>query len=259
MNNELILLLSKDLETGQINSLQQNIHILTIEEKSLLLFTAVISNQKNILLFLIENGADINYVKQEENNLLIFALRYKKYSKIKDNDIINLIIDLGIDVRMFDCAAMFIAAVENNFAMLKKIIASGADIHARDNQLVLSVASSGNIEMMQYVLNSGVSIDKNGHDVRIAVNYGHLDMVKFLIDNGASIHSKNKEGYDAIMCAAMFEHLEIVQYLLKVGANIKSVFEYFKHPKDTYDSIFFMGKKGSMQPTVQDWCIKYIQ
>ena len=50
--------------------------------------------------------------------------------------------------------------------------------------------------------------------------YGHLEIVKFLLEKGASIDSKNDYGSTPLHLASMKGHLEIVKLLLGEGANI---------------------------------------
>ena len=43
--------------------------------------------------------------------------------------------------------------------------------------------------------------------------FGHLEKVKYLVENGADINSKYANGSTALMHAAEKGHLEIVKYL----------------------------------------------
>ncbi len=49
---------------------------------------------------------------------------------------------------------------------------------------------------------------------------GHLEIVKYLIDEGAYINAENEEGYTALMWASSAGHLEIVKYLISKNANM---------------------------------------
>jgi ankyrin repeat protein len=46
--------------------------------------------------------------------------------------------------------------------------------------------------------------------------------VKYLIEKGADIHSKDKDGRTALMWASGMGHLEVVKYLIEKGADIHS-------------------------------------
>lgn len=53
-----------------------------------------------------------------------------------------------------------------------------------------------------------------------ACQNGYTQTVNYLIENGASIHEKNRHSYTAIMYAAMKGHTEIVVMLKELGASI---------------------------------------
>lgn len=50
-----------------------------------------------------------------------------------------------------------------------------------------------------------------------SANYEYLELIKYLVEQGANIHFNNDE---AIMWSAHFGHLKIVKYLVSKGANI---------------------------------------
>ena len=49
---------------------------------------------------------------------------------------------------------------------------------------------------------------------------GYLDVVCFLVDHGADIHIKNKDGETALMRAAWGGRLEVVKFLVSKGGDI---------------------------------------
>jgi ankyrin repeat protein len=55
------------------------------------------------------------------------------------------------------------------------------------------------------------------------VENGHLDVVKYLIEQGADIHAKNNE---ALRNSAEKGDLDIVKYLVEHGAAVHSIEDY---------------------------------
>ena len=53
-----------------------------------------------------------------------------------------------------------------------------------------------------------------------AAEWGQLEVVKYLIDNGADMEAKNNFGATALLYAASNEHLEVCQYLIEQGADL---------------------------------------
>jgi len=54
-----------------------------------------------------------------------------------------------------------------------------------------------------------------------ACKFGHLDIVKYLVSLGLSIHIRDDV---PIYWASKMEHLELVKYLISKGANIKRIY-----------------------------------
>ena len=78
---------------------------------------------------------------------------------------------------------------------------------------------------MQVLLANGANIEAKPNRNKqtplfLAANGDHLEVVKFLIDNGAQINAKDKNGNTALEFAADKGFLEIVQHLTLHGANI---------------------------------------
>jgi ankyrin repeat protein len=49
--------------------------------------------------------------------------------------------------------------------------------------------------------------------VQLLINQVSLEVVKFLVEKGADIHSKTQDGRTALMLASGKGHLEVVKYL----------------------------------------------
>ena len=49
---------------------------------------------------------------------------------------------------------------------------------------------------------------------------GHLDMVKFLLEEGANLEHKTDEMHTALMEASMDGHVDVARYLLDRGAQV---------------------------------------
>ena len=56
----------------------------------------------------------------------------------------------------------------------------------------------------------------------IAARYGHLDICRLLIDKGAQVTAKDKNGNTPLHCAAYQGHVEIVRLLCDHGADVEA-------------------------------------
>lgn len=101
------------------------------------------------------------------------------------------------------------AAIDGNIVGVKYLVTSGADY----NDLALLCAAD-NVHLVKYYNDVALSA---------AAEYGHLDIVAYLISVGADIHSFEDI---ALTIAAEAGHLEVVKYLVTAGADI--------HVRDDY-------------------------
>ncbi|XP_015374244.1 PREDICTED: myotrophin-like [Diuraphis noxia] len=51
-----------------------------------------------------------------------------------------------------------------------------------------------------------------------ACDYGHLDIVEYLIQNGADINKKDNFGITPLLCALWENHFKVAKYLIEKGA-----------------------------------------
>ena len=57
----------------------------------------------------------------------------------------------------------------------------------------------------------------------IASQYGHLDVVRELLDNDANIEAAYNNGYTPLLQASFMGHIHVVRALLDAGANNRHV------------------------------------
>ena len=90
-------------------------------------------------------------------------------------------------------------------------------------QLVYDTIAKGELLKVKKYLNSTSykAGDDNSKGLHIAARKGYLNIVKFLIKEGADIHSMDEY---ALRQAARYGHLDVVKYLIAEGAdfNIKN-------------------------------------
>ncbi|WP_353276290.1 ankyrin repeat domain-containing protein [Wolbachia endosymbiont (group B) of Villa cingulata] len=77
-----------------------------------------------------------------------------------------------------------------------------------------------------------------------AVQGGNLDIVKFLVDRGADVDSKNKDGRTPLHDAALEGHNGVVKTLLERGANVNALNNLKNFP-------FILAKEKSNQGLIE--------
>ena len=104
-----------------------------------------------------------------------------------------------------------------DLVLVKSLLKEDFSIHANEEALRNS-AYNGHLEVVKYLIENGVDIHaRNDYALRLASYNGHIEMVKYLVEKGADIHASNDE---ALRWSTLQVHLEIVKYLIKKGANI---------------------------------------
>ena len=88
-------------------------------------------------------------------------------------------------------------------------------------------AEKGNLKKVKELLNQGANIHartKNGfRPIHWAAAHGHLNIVKELLNRGAKINSRTNTGRQPIFYAAERSRLPVVKELLNRGANANNI------------------------------------
>jgi ankyrin repeat protein len=91
-------------------------------------------------------------------------------------------------------------------------------------KVLLQSSKIGNLELIKYLVEKGVNInskDNNGNNALLfASSFGYLKIVKYLVEKGVNIHDKNNAGNNALLFTSPGGHLKIVKYLVEKGVNI---------------------------------------
>jgi ankyrin repeat protein len=80
----------------------------------------------------------------------------------------------------------------------------------------------GHIQMVKLLRGASPSWDAgcNCHALRLACEYSHTEIVKFLLESGVDVNAKEPLGRTALGVAVSKGHTEIVHLLFKNGAKI---------------------------------------
>jgi len=127
--------------------------------------------------------------------------------------------------------ALYVAVAYGNEAVVKFLIDSGADLDAATNEggcfevsTPLDTAVWGkhkNIAAM--LLKAGASVEGTGHvfhwPLQIAAEMGQTDLMRLMIEHGATINRSGVDGFTALHHAILERQVESVRLLLSSGAD----------------------------------------
>jgi ankyrin repeat protein len=103
--------------------------------------------------------------------------------------------------------------------------ASSAAAGDLENKLIQAVKTR-NADVVRALLDQGASVnakDKNGTTaLDSAAIKGKVDVVRLLLDRGADVSAKNNFGWTPLICAVMFGKVDIARLLLDKGAGVNA-------------------------------------
>lgn len=124
---------------------------------------------------------------------------------------------------------MIIAVRTDNITKLKNLIEQGADINFHDSRMedvtALHEASrKGNVEILRYLLQNGADIHSKNNNgftpLHVAAFCGENMTINALIENGADVNMKAKDNITPLHVAAVSGNLDTVELLINNGADL---------------------------------------
>ncbi len=145
-----------------------------------------------------------------------------------DVDAIKQYIAAGADVDQsgeLGATPLGIAAFRGNTEMVRALLDAGATFEIEVFHTAIS-ESGDDTEIVQVFLDHGAEIDQqagigNGHTALMyAAEFGHIEVGKLLLENGADINAVDNYNDPALNVAAFHGHLEFAKMLVEMGAEL---------------------------------------
>ncbi len=162
--------------------------------------------------------------------------------------VVNMLLEAGADTKVLNSLhynALELAADQGNIPVVKVLLRHGFKVEQRgpDGETPLMLAAGGNdLETARFLLQRGANSndkDKKGNtpllwavyplfikdadggegDPGLPSDKDYRKMARLLLDKGADIHARNKEGKTALMLAKEEENPRLVTFLQDAGAK----------------------------------------
>lgn len=158
-------------------------------------------------------------------NLLGIAARHGH------KEIVLRLLDAGADINLLDekgSSALIHAATEGHANLVSTLINFGADVHVCNvfgNTAAFLAASLNTEKALEYLIDAGINLhDTDGDDFTLmhrAAGSGNAEIISLLHANGLDINAQSAKAflYTPLHVAALHDNLENTEKLLQLNAN----------------------------------------
>jgi ankyrin repeat protein len=106
------------------------------------------------------------------------------------------------------------ATVQRDVALVKRLLAKGADVNARDKDgwtVLMRAAPGGNVELLEVLVAGGADVNAKNHRgwtalIRTVDRGGSEKALRLLLDRGADVNARTIDHRTALLEAAAGEH-----------------------------------------------------
>jgi len=188
-------------------------------EKGEALYMAAENGHVELVQYLVEHGADVNYVRRWDYGTPVLggAVRSGRVELVK------WLVEHGADIGQVDTMIKELPDEFRNYEIIKYLVAHDEQCL---NPLLWSVAHGGHLDLVKYLVGHGADVNYaaslanwNNSVFRAAVCSGNLETIQWLVPHGANL--EDRWYFDRLLRDASRKgHLEIVKYLLQHGADV---------------------------------------
>ena len=215
------------------------------------LFIAARKGYFNIVTYLHQHGGDVNnrprywgysdnYGHGIEGTALFHAVRNGHI------EIAQFLQANGADDSGIQDDPLLVASAKGELELVKNLLHNGTDVNVKGYlgyTPLIWASRMGRLETVKYLLQNGANMDAKTTEARnennggfsrrynffpeddltsmlMAARYGHLQIVKYLHENGVDINSKNNKNESALFLASFNGHFQVVKYLHEKGADV---------------------------------------
>lgn len=186
------------------------------------LSAAVVHGDATVFQYLVSHGGDIHLKDSEGMSLIHLAAQFGRL------EILHYLLEKGLSVNALSTAGytpMQKAMDTQQLEAIKVLLYHGAIINSKDpmGQTILHYAALSDLEGTKLCLEKGADVNVEDIDgdtpLMNAVANHETEIVKLLLQHGASIHAQNKEGATAFSVCKNAEIQKLLEEHMKIEAS----------------------------------------
>jgi ankyrin repeat protein len=182
------------------------------------LMSATENSDPEITRFLITRGVPLDHKNEDGESAVVVALKSGRGENFK------ALVEAGASLSLAKADlndALLVSARNGDFATTRLLLSLGADAKAKDDDtsVLMLAAENGSPEMVKALIDAGADVDAVDNQSWTAMMHANeAENVRVLLNAGANMAVKNKDGETALAMAIKYDQTEIVQLLKSRGA-----------------------------------------
>lgn len=194
------------------------------------LHLAAVNGHKDVVLQLIQKGADVNLKSQKNKRSPLHYAAWKGHAEV-----VQLLLKKGaeVDSREIDGETpLYYGGASGNLQVIKLLVAKGARVKGEKSTLnttPLTYAvyrNGGSVDIVKFLIAKGADVmqaaDNGFNLLHRAAWEAKGDMINLLIDKGIPVDSRTDFGRTPLQNAVMTGNLEAAEVLIKRGADVNA-------------------------------------
>ncbi len=187
-----------------------------------------------------ENSND--YENNNTTNLKANNKKVGKYDYLLDLPEEELLNKIGDDIE--ENKAILKVAIDNDYGrVLKQLLAKDSNLYKElieNKSLLFYSAEKNSVKCRNYLINNGADMQteyQGKNLLHIAAQKGDIKLAKKCLSIGLPINKPTSIGYTPFYFSVMSGDLNMVKYLVENGAKVEKSLKYLAKSKDIYDYI----------------------
>ena len=119
-------------------------------------------------------------------------------------------------------------AFASTLFMSLAIVSNMPKFKERRQKSFAAATANGSLHRMQLLHLAGANVNERGSDsapLLVAAGQGRLDVVRYLLNEGADVNTREPHGNTALTEATFYGHVSVIKELLQRGADVNATTE----------------------------------